>query len=227
LTGSTAPDAKAAAEAVKKQKCKGFFSVSYSLSSTTTQKRPVGNPGKNPKPPKEVTTWHVKFTISENSEVIEAAKKQAQSFVLITNIPSKEMDNQTLLWRYKQQYVVEAGFRWLRQPSMASTIFLKKPERIEALMMLIHVALMIRALMQQQARLRVKEAKHVPLIDLNGQKLTNPTADKILVLLINHAVITDGGGEHYYADCLDKDFERLQTLLNLLGITEEELLVAE
>lgn len=220
------PDAKATAEVVKKQKHKGFFSVFYTLSSTTTQKRPVGNPGKNPKPPKEVLIWHVKFVICENSGAIEAAKKQAQSFVLITNIPSEEMDDQTLLWRYKQQYVVESGFRWLRQPSMASTIFLKRPERIEALMMLIHVALMIRSLMQQQVRLRVREEKHAPLIDLTGQKLTSPTADKILVLLINHAVITNGC-EHYYADCPDKDFERLQTLFNLLGITEEELLMAE
>jgi len=220
------PDAQATAEAVKKQKSKGFFSLSYTLSSTTTQKRPVGNPGKNPKPPVEVVTWQVRFKIVENSEVIKTAQEQAQSFVLVTNIPAEEMDDQTLLWRYKNQHVVEAGFRWLRQPSMASAIFLKKPERIEALMMLIHVALMIRSLMQQQARLRVKAMPDAPRIDLNGQKLTNPTADKILVLLINHGVITDRG-KHYYSHCTDKDFERLKVLLHLLGITEEELLATK
>ena len=90
-------------------------------------------------------------------------------------------------------------------------------------MMLIHVALLIRALIQQQARLRVNQKDQPPRIDLNGQKLENPTAEKILVLLINHGVITDRG-EHYYAHCTDKEWERLKVLLDLLGVTEEELL---
>ena len=202
-----------------------MFNLSYTLSSTTTWKRPPGNPGKNPKPPVEVVTWQVRFMIAENTAAIEAAQEQAQSFVVVTNIPVGELDDRGLLWRYKKQHVIEAGFRWLRQPSMASTIFLKKPERIEALMMLIHVALMIRALMQQQARLRVGKMAEAPRIDLNGQRLTSPTADKLLVLLLNQGVITEHG-EHYYASPTDKDFERVQVLMRLLGVTENGLISA-
>ena len=220
------PDAIEAAQILTKQKSKGFFSLAYTPFCTTSHKRPVGNPGKNPKPPVAINAWKVRFEISENIAAIQAGEEQAQTFVLVSNIPEEAMDDRTLLWRYKNQHVVEAGFRWLRQPSMASTIFLKRPERIAALMMLIHVALMIRALMQQQARLRVNAMPDAPRIDLNGQKLSNPTADKILVLLTNHAVVTDKG-KHYYAHCTDKDLTRLETLMALLGITEEELLIAE
>ena len=216
------PDALTAAEALRKKGSKGLFRLSYTLSDTTTWKRPPGNPGKNPKPPVEIVTWQVRFTITENTEAIQAAKEQAQSFVLVTNIPSDKLDDRELLWRYKKQHVVEAGFRWLRQPSMASAIFLKKPERIEALMMLIHVALMVRALMQQQARLRLGAMAEAPRIELNGQGLKSPTADKILVLLLNQGVITDRG-ERYYGTTSDKDFERVQVLMKLLGVTEDEL----
>jgi transposase len=217
------PDAVAAAENFKKQGSKHFFSLSYTLSSTTTQKRRVGHPGKTPKPPSEVVHWHISFQITEKDSMIQSAQKQSESFVLVTNIPAEQMDDRTLLWRYKEQHVVETGFRWLRQPSMASTIFLKKPGRIVALMMLIHVALMIRALMQREARKRVGSMPEAPRIDLGGRKLVNPTAEKILVLLINHGVITDHG-ENYYSHCRDIEFERLQVLLQLLGIAEEELL---
>lgn len=220
------PDAVTAAKAVLKQKTKGYFHLSFTLSSSTIYKRPAGNPGKNPKPPTAISVWRLQFTLTENSQVIQEAQEQAQCFVLVSNISAEEMDDQTLLWRYKQQHVVEAGFRWLRQPSMASTIFLKRPERIEALMMLIHVAVLIRALLQQQVRLRLQKNPDVRLTETSGQKIPSPTADRILILLLNHGVITDKG-EHYYAHCIDKEFDQLQLLLLLLGIEEEELLAAD
>ena len=219
-------DAITAAQILTKQKSKGYFSLSYTTLHTTSQKRPVGNPGKNPKPPVEISTWQVRFEMSENNGVIQAAQEQAQTFVLVSNIEHEKMNDKTLLWRYKNQHVVETGFRWLRQPSMASTIFLKKPQRIEALMMLIHAALLIRALMQQQVRLRLKAFSDSPLLDITGQKLPRPTADKILVLLINRAVVTDHG-EQYYAYCNEKELAQLQLLMELLGITEDELLIAD
>ena len=217
------PDARQAAEEFTKKHSKKFFRLSYTLDSNVVYKRPVGHPGKQPKAPREIVSWNIKIDVSDHISTIRSYQEQSESFVLVTNIPAEQLDDRSLLMRYKQQHVVEAGFRWLRQPSMASTIFLKRPERIEALMMLIHVALLIRALMQQQARLRVNQKDQPPRIDLNGQKLENPTAEKILVLLINHGVITDRG-EHYYAHCTDKEWERLKVLLDLLGVTEEELL---
>jgi len=223
-TFSCEPDAISAADRLIHRQGKGFFTLSYTTSANTMEKRPPGNPGKTPKPLVQVTTWKVKFQIEENTARIETAKQQAESFVLITNISSDEMDDKTLLCRYKGQYVVEVGFRMLRQPNMAAIIFLKKPERIAALMMLLHVALLIRALMQQQVRMRNAQAPE-GLRDLDNRKIPNPTAEKVLVLFLNHGVVTDRG-EYYYCHCSDKEFERMQKLLQLLGITEEELLAA-
>ena len=66
------PDALAAAEVVRKKGSKGLFCLSYTLSDTTTWKRPPGNPGKNPKLPyvKTLESFDFSFQPSIEAKVI-------------------------------------------------------------------------------------------------------------------------------------------------------------
>ena len=54
---------------------------------------------------------------------------------------------------YKSQQAVEKGFRFLKSPDfLTSSIYLKKPERIEALLMVMTTCLMVYAALEHQIR---------------------------------------------------------------------------
>jgi hypothetical protein len=102
---------------------------------------------------------------------------------------------------------------------MVSTIFLKKPGRIEALMMLLHISLLIRVLMRVIARMNLNKEKEPPRIDFSGRPLVNPTADTLLGLFALHSVVTVGNEYTVYSKSGKVD--HLHKLLELLGLHSE------
>ncbi|MEM7373830.1 MAG: hypothetical protein AAF587_34725 [Bacteroidota bacterium] len=80
-----------------------------------------------------------------DTKALRKALQPLGKFILATN----ELDQQALppaqiLSHYKDQYQVEKGFRFLKSPlCMAQAVFLKKPERIIALTMVMCIALMV------------------------------------------------------------------------------------
>jgi transposase len=59
---------------------------------------------------------------------------------------------------YKNQYVVERGFRFLKSPEfLADSLFLKKPQRIEALLMIITLCLLVYSALEYKIRSTLKE----------------------------------------------------------------------
>lgn len=74
--------------------------------------------------------------------------QKASCIVLISNVGEEEQGDTELVRIYKGQQVVENSFRELKSPSMASVIYLKNPDRIRALSMLLSLSLLIRAVIQ-------------------------------------------------------------------------------
>ena len=69
-------------------------------------------------------------------------KKKLGFFVLAS--PQNDLTPDQKLVGYKGQGNVEKGFRFLKDPTFqASTIFVKKPERVEAVLMLMCLSLLI------------------------------------------------------------------------------------
>jgi transposase len=118
---------------------------------------------------------------------VKEYKDNSESFVLITNIPENEKNNKEILQDYKKQTVIETNFEELKKPLMVSTIFLKKPGRIKALMMLLHISLLIMVLMRVIARINLNKEKESQRIDFSGRQLVNPTADTLLGLFALHS----------------------------------------
>lgn len=223
-TFSCEPDARKVADALCHQYRHNLLDVRTEIHSVTIEKRKRGNPGKNPVASEQVTSYKIHATIiGENQQRVLAFKQQQESFVLITNKPADQIDEAEILWQYKGQHAVEVQFHLLKQPALAANVWLKKPERIEALAMLLHVSLLIRSLMQHKARERVKEMEQPPRIDFNNAKLQHPTAEKILGLLHGHSLISRGG-QYYHSYCTAKDFDRLMILFDLLDINANQLI---
>ncbi len=80
-----------------------------------------------------------------------------------------------MLSTYKEEQDVERGFRFIKEPSLQlNKVFLKKSERIEALMTVMTLCLMIYNLGQHQVREQLKEEKET-LPNQKGKEITNPT----------------------------------------------------
>jgi transposase len=71
---------------------------------------------------------------------------------------SDDLDMASLLSSYKAQQNVEKDFRFLKSPDfLTSAIYLKKPERIEALLMVMTSCLMVYASFEHQIRKTLKD----------------------------------------------------------------------
>jgi transposase len=92
----------------------------------------------------------------------EERRQKAESmlglFILSTNDISESLGMQALLEHYKSQQSAERGFCFLKSPDfLVSSLFLKKPERIEALLMIMTCCLMDYAALEYLIRTTLKE----------------------------------------------------------------------
>ncbi len=191
---------------------------------TETPKRPRGNPGKNPLPPVIETTWKVLVTIDGlDAERLKQLEQGKECFVLITSVPENKLDQEQVLRQYKAQTVVEVQFHLLKQPALASVIFLKTPRRIDALVMLLNVSLLIRGLMQYKIRKSMQESqKELPRIGPNKGKLKSPTTNYLIEELGKSVLIRDVSGRYTYLFSNEYCALCATTFFQLLGVDMDD-----
>jgi transposase len=109
---------------------------------------------------KEVVGYNLEGSLEENATAIEEARLSLGRFIIATNdLDAARLSAQAMLENYKDQGVsVERGFRFLKDPLFfAHSLFLKKPERIMALLMIMGLALLIYSLAERKLRQALKE----------------------------------------------------------------------
>lgn len=111
----------------------------------------VGRPTKNASLKKSYT---IKTSLHERREGNEQKVLLKSMFVLATNeLDYEKLSNLEILSYYKEQHKVENGFRFLKDPlCLASAVYLKKPERIIALAMIMCLCLLIYSLAERKLR---------------------------------------------------------------------------
>lgn len=120
---------------------------------------------------------HIDATLIADPEVIEDHQRIAGRFILATTVlkcehldalegeslPALEGEPLTaveVLTEYKQQQSCERGFRFLKDPLFfTSRVFLKSPQRIMALAMVMALSLLVYTLAQRQLRQALTDAK--------------------------------------------------------------------
>ena len=116
-----------------------------------------GRPKKDAKP--DYFTYQISGSVSVSIEKKEKLESKKGFFIIATNETDKEkLSAKELFEAYKNQGKVERGFRFLKDPQfMASTLFLKNPKRIEALMMIMTLSLLVYAALEYRTRQLLKE----------------------------------------------------------------------
>jgi len=105
------------------------------------------------KTPIQSIDWQIRAQVRPDVEHIESAKRYHACFVLGTNISPLELSNLDVITGYKGQAQVEGGFRFLKDPLFfVSSLFVKKPCRIQGLLMVMTLALLVYSVAQRRMR---------------------------------------------------------------------------
>lgn len=153
---------------------KHFYLVNYEvikLAKYTSK----GRPQKNQEPDRFI--YQVEITgIASDLVEITKRRKALGRFILATNVVDKEqMSNESMLRDYKEQSQIERGFRFIKNDTFGlDEVYLKKPERIGALMAVMTLCLLIYGLTQYRLRDALKNNDEV-LPDQKKRPTKTPT----------------------------------------------------
>ena len=126
-------------------------------------------------------------------------RKQLKAcFVLGTNIEAKQLSDLEVIQAYKAQAQAEGGFRFLKDPLFfVSSLFVKKPCRIQALLMVMTFALLVYSVTQRRLRQQLaRQGETVP--NQINQPTARPTLRWVFQLLegIHRVRVTVQGKVH-------------------------------
>ncbi|HVA99345.1 MAG TPA: IS1634 family transposase [Bacteroidia bacterium] len=133
-------DAKKAAEAcIEKIK---YHEINFVISEAQKKQKK----GQSQKNSEDNTIYYgVIGTVTINEEKIATSRLEKGRFILATNeLDTNKLSDNHMLPTYKDQSKTESGFKFIKGNAFeVSSIFLKSPERIEALMMIMTLCLMV------------------------------------------------------------------------------------
>jgi len=143
--------------------------------------------------------YQILATVVENKDTIEQEMSSAGRFIIATNVLSeKELSKDKMLSEYKAQQSCERGFSFLKNPLfLADSIFLKSPERIEALAMIMGLCLLVYTLAQREIRAALKSLNYTVKNQL-GKAINNPTMRWIFQCFQSVHLVTFQGKREFY-----------------------------
>jgi len=166
--------------------------------------------------PEHEQVYRVQTRLRRDSNRIRREMEKASCFVLISRMPpGPEFTDEYILRTYKEQTVVERHFAFLKNPKIVGPVYLKKPQRVEALAYVFLMALLVFSILERRVRRAMKHEEE-PLILHGKVKSFNPTGQRILQLLTHMMVIKLADGSRQLPDNIPV-LERLLRLMSLPG----------
>jgi transposase len=166
------------------------------LTTSTVRAQPRyrkrGRPGQGV-PPDQVV-YHIDGALASSLAARQALVDQQSCFILATNeLDATQLPPHELLVAYKGQVQPERGFRFLKDPRFfASSLYLKKPERIMALLMVMTVCLLVYAALEYRIRKALKD-HDATFPDQKGKPIQTPTARWVFHYFVGiHLLIIPG-----------------------------------
>jgi transposase len=169
-----------------------------------------------PTTPLKAITWQMHAQVRPHDEQMKQRKQQKACFVVGTNIDASQLSDAEVIRAYKGQAQAEGGFRFLKDPLFfVSSLFVKKPSRIQGLLMVMTGALLVYSVAQRRLRQQlVRHNKAVP--NQIHQPTQRPTLRWVFQLLegIHRVRVTVQGHVH---DLIEGLNEVQITILRLFG----------
>jgi transposase len=160
----------------------------------TPQYRKRGRPG--PGAPPDQIVYRIVGALASRSAAPQARVDQHSCVILATNeLDEVQLPAREVLAGYKGQAYAERGFRFLKDPQfLASSLYLKKPERIMALLMVMTVCLLVYAALEYRIR-RALQEHNATFPDQKGKRIQTPTARWVFHYFVGiHVLYIPGQG---------------------------------
>ena len=111
-----------------------------------------GRPQKEATP--DQTVWYLVPTLEVDQQEVAVLASKKAAFIVATNIlDAQRLSPEQVISTYKEQGGVERGFRFLKDPLfLASSVFVKKPERVIALSFVMVLCLLVYRLAEHLLR---------------------------------------------------------------------------
>ena len=136
-----------------------------------------------PETPIKASRWQIHASVVPDPAKITHRQQRKACFVLGTPIPDSALSDTEVIAGYKGQSAVEGGFRFLKAPVFfVSSLFVKKPSRIQGLLMVMTLALLVYSVAQRRMRAQLAR-QHETLPNQIGQPTSRPTLRWIFQLL--------------------------------------------
>src|SRR5262249_30862104 len=192
--------------------------TAYHRMEVTVEERPVygrGRPRLQKPRPIKAMRYRLKTAISPQTERIARLEEEAGCFVLLTNVPTTGgpvHSARDILTVYQDQHGTEQNYGFLKDPVIVNSLFLKKPERIEALGLILLLALLLWRLMERAMRTYV-DTTSTRLPGWDKKATERPTAFMMVTKFVGVIVVKLGdhrqlahplsGVQHQYLTALD------------------------
>ncbi len=141
----------------------------------------VNKTGKRGRPKKDEPdlkkVYKIKVGFEKDETRVRQEKNKKGKFIVATN--DIKLNNNEALKEYKDQQSVERGFRFLKDPLFfASSVFLKKPQRIVSLGMVMVLSLLIYSVAQFKLRKALAESGQT-IPNQKGKPTAKPTMRRV------------------------------------------------
>ena len=139
----------------------------------------------------DIVGYKIEGFLVSQVERKQELEKQKGYFLLATNdLDSTNCPPREVLTLYKAQQSVERGFRFLKSPDfLVSSFFLKKQERIEALLMVMTLCLLVYAAIEYKVREKLKETGE-KFPDQKKKPSQNPTTRWIFFCFLGLHIVS-------------------------------------
>jgi len=171
-TFACAPDAEAAL-AKTCQRLPPWFVVAATVVAQVGDAAP-GRPRKDAAPSPQA--WQIQARLTRDPVALEREALRRAAFIVGTNLlGAAAWPDEAIIALYREQSVVERGFAFLKDPLfLASSVFVKRPERIMALAFIMTLCLLVYKLGEGRLRQRLAATgQTVP--DQKGKPTARPT----------------------------------------------------
>jgi transposase len=175
-----------------------------------------GRPSAHKPRPITARRYRLKTAIRPQTERIARMEEEAGCFVLLTNVPTAgdlAHSARDILTVYKEQHGTEQNYGFLKDPVIVNSLFLKKPERIEALGLILLLALLLWRLMERTMRTYV-DTTRTPLPGWDKKATERPTAFMMITKFAG-VIVLQGGHDRQLARPLSVVQQQYLTALDV------------
>jgi transposase len=146
----------------------------------------------------ETIGYQIEYSLSFNKQAIAEMRARKGRFVLATNqLDENILSNEEILSEYKGQSGTERGFKFIKDDTFqVDSVFLKTPERIDALMMVMTLCLMVYGVSEYELHQSMRE-KNETIPSQTKKPTSTPSLRWVYFLfrVVNELTVTRGGHE--------------------------------